>query len=300
MADVAVVTDTTHYLPPALLAEAGVHEVSLYVNEGGRAEREAGLDFAAFYDRLRTAARAADDLPAVHRRLPRRLRPAARGAGATSSRSTSRARSRGPSTPPARRPRTRSPATRGGAWRSWTPSRPAAAWARSSWAPPPSPTRGVPEPGAAPVRLRVAEADQRGPAVRAEGHGPRRPVMPAGPSAELRRPGVPRARPPPVRAHRRDRTTAGAEGRRLRSRPDPSRRGRGPGSARVWAGGLRRRLQADRYAGPPALGIALGRIGARLRASRSVAPVNVLPLASVGPWSTARPSGAGPPPAWPG
>ena len=56
MADVAVVTDTTHYLPPALLAEAGVREVSLYVNEGGRAEREAGLDFAAFYDRLRTAA----------------------------------------------------------------------------------------------------------------------------------------------------------------------------------------------------------------------------------------------------
>ena len=55
MADVAVVTDTTHYLPPALLAEAGVHEVSLYVNDGGRAEREAGLDFAGFYDRLRTA-----------------------------------------------------------------------------------------------------------------------------------------------------------------------------------------------------------------------------------------------------
>jgi DegV family protein with EDD domain len=55
MADVAVVTDTTHYLPPALLAEAGVDEVSLYVNDGGRAEREAGLDFAAFYDRLRTA-----------------------------------------------------------------------------------------------------------------------------------------------------------------------------------------------------------------------------------------------------
>jgi DegV family protein with EDD domain len=55
MADVAVVTDTTHYLPPALLAEADVHQVSLYVNDGGRAEREAALDFAAFYDRLRTA-----------------------------------------------------------------------------------------------------------------------------------------------------------------------------------------------------------------------------------------------------
>jgi DegV family protein with EDD domain len=57
MPDVAVVTDTTHYLPPETVAELGVREVSLYVNDGERQEREADiLDLAAFYDRLRTAA----------------------------------------------------------------------------------------------------------------------------------------------------------------------------------------------------------------------------------------------------
>jgi DegV family protein with EDD domain len=57
MADVAVVTDTTHYLPPALVAEHGIHEVSLYVNDGDRHEREADItDLGAFYDGLRTAA----------------------------------------------------------------------------------------------------------------------------------------------------------------------------------------------------------------------------------------------------
>jgi DegV family protein with EDD domain len=55
--DVAVVTDTTHYLPPAFVAERGVHEVSLYVNDGARQEREADItDLGAFYDGLRTAA----------------------------------------------------------------------------------------------------------------------------------------------------------------------------------------------------------------------------------------------------
>jgi DegV family protein with EDD domain len=55
--DVAVVTDTTHYLPPAFVAERGVHEVSLYVNDGARHEREADItDLTAFYDGLRTAA----------------------------------------------------------------------------------------------------------------------------------------------------------------------------------------------------------------------------------------------------
>jgi len=55
--DVAVVTDTTHYLPPAFVAERGVHEVSLYVNDGDRHEREADItDLTAFYDGLRTAA----------------------------------------------------------------------------------------------------------------------------------------------------------------------------------------------------------------------------------------------------
>jgi DegV family protein with EDD domain len=57
MPEVAVVTDTTHYLPPALVAEHGVHEVSLYVNDGDRHEREADIgDLDAFYEDLRTAA----------------------------------------------------------------------------------------------------------------------------------------------------------------------------------------------------------------------------------------------------
>jgi DegV family protein with EDD domain len=57
MPDVAVVTDTTHYLPRETVAELGVGEVSLYVNDGEHAEREADiLDLAAFYGRLRTAA----------------------------------------------------------------------------------------------------------------------------------------------------------------------------------------------------------------------------------------------------
>jgi DegV family protein with EDD domain len=57
MPDVAVVTDTTHYLPRETVAELAVGEVSLYVNDGERQEREADIvDFAAFYDGLRTAA----------------------------------------------------------------------------------------------------------------------------------------------------------------------------------------------------------------------------------------------------
>jgi fatty acid kinase fatty acid binding subunit len=54
---VAVVTDTTHYLPPALLADLGVREVSLYVGWDGRLRRESEItDLGAFYDDLRTAA----------------------------------------------------------------------------------------------------------------------------------------------------------------------------------------------------------------------------------------------------
>ena len=57
MPEVAVVTDTTHYLPAAVVAERGVHEVSLYVKDGERQEREADIrDLDAFYDRLRAAA----------------------------------------------------------------------------------------------------------------------------------------------------------------------------------------------------------------------------------------------------
>jgi DegV family protein with EDD domain len=57
MAPVAVVTDTTHYAPPRLLAEHGIHVVSLYVNEGDTQTRESELgDLDIFYDRLRTVA----------------------------------------------------------------------------------------------------------------------------------------------------------------------------------------------------------------------------------------------------
>ena len=60
MRPVAVVADTTHYLPRDLVAASGIHEVSLYVNWQGRQDREADLpDFDAYYEYLRTAA----DLP---------------------------------------------------------------------------------------------------------------------------------------------------------------------------------------------------------------------------------------------
>jgi DegV family protein with EDD domain len=56
MPDVAVVTDTTHYLPADLVAQQGVREVSLYVSDGDRQEREADIsDLGAFYDGLRSA-----------------------------------------------------------------------------------------------------------------------------------------------------------------------------------------------------------------------------------------------------
>jgi fatty acid kinase fatty acid binding subunit len=58
---VAVVTDTTHYLPPDYVSSRGIHEVSLYVTFQGKQVREAEImrDTDAFYDGLR----AADDLP---------------------------------------------------------------------------------------------------------------------------------------------------------------------------------------------------------------------------------------------
>jgi DegV family protein with EDD domain len=53
---VAVVTDTTAYLPKDLVAEEGIHLVSLYVNWEDGSEREADMeDFDAFYKRLRGA-----------------------------------------------------------------------------------------------------------------------------------------------------------------------------------------------------------------------------------------------------
>jgi DegV family protein with EDD domain len=57
MSPVAVVTDSTHYLPRELVEKLGLHEVSLYVNWSGRTDREADItDLEAFYDHLRTAA----------------------------------------------------------------------------------------------------------------------------------------------------------------------------------------------------------------------------------------------------
>jgi DegV family protein with EDD domain len=55
---VAVVTDTTQYLPREVIARHGLHLVSLYVNWDGRTDREADLpDFDAFYDYMRSATR---------------------------------------------------------------------------------------------------------------------------------------------------------------------------------------------------------------------------------------------------
>jgi DegV family protein with EDD domain len=57
MSGVAVVTDTTHYLPGEVVRRHGLHQVSLYVNWDGRTDRESDLaDYDGFYDHLRTAA----------------------------------------------------------------------------------------------------------------------------------------------------------------------------------------------------------------------------------------------------
>ena len=77
MPDVAVVTDTTHYLPRETVAELGVGEVSLYVNDGDAPEREADIvDLDRVLRRPAHRRRAADHLAALDRRLPRRLRAA--------------------------------------------------------------------------------------------------------------------------------------------------------------------------------------------------------------------------------
>jgi DegV family protein with EDD domain len=55
---VAIVTDSTHYMPRELVARHGFHTVSLYVRWGNppQDDREADLpDFDAFYDHLRSA-----------------------------------------------------------------------------------------------------------------------------------------------------------------------------------------------------------------------------------------------------
>jgi DegV family protein with EDD domain len=56
MPGVAVVTDSTCYLPRELVASLGLEVVSLYVHDGDGPRREAELtDLGAFYERLRTA-----------------------------------------------------------------------------------------------------------------------------------------------------------------------------------------------------------------------------------------------------
>jgi DegV family protein with EDD domain len=53
---VAVVTDTTAYLPSRLVEENGIQLVSLYVNWADGSERESEMaNFDAFYERLRTS-----------------------------------------------------------------------------------------------------------------------------------------------------------------------------------------------------------------------------------------------------
>jgi DegV family protein with EDD domain len=53
MPQVAVVTDTTHYMPRSLIEQLGVHEVSLYVTFEGETRREVDMvDLADFYTRL--------------------------------------------------------------------------------------------------------------------------------------------------------------------------------------------------------------------------------------------------------
>jgi DegV family protein with EDD domain len=60
MARVAITSDSTHYLPPALADEQGIRQVSLYVGWHGQPERELELGgFDSFYKRLRDD----DDLP---------------------------------------------------------------------------------------------------------------------------------------------------------------------------------------------------------------------------------------------
>jgi DegV family protein with EDD domain len=62
MAPVAVATDSTTYLPAALVAERGIHQVSLYVGWKGEPVRELELDgFDSFYERLGSD----DELPST-------------------------------------------------------------------------------------------------------------------------------------------------------------------------------------------------------------------------------------------
>lgn len=78
MSSVAVVTDSSAYLPGSVLSEEGIEVVSLYVEfADGRVERESDMaDFAAFYEQLprekelpRTAPAKTQDFIQTYRRL---------------------------------------------------------------------------------------------------------------------------------------------------------------------------------------------------------------------------------------
>ena len=72
MSPVAVVTDTTQYLPRAVIERHRIELVSLYVNWNGRIDREADLpDFDGFYDFLRSGG----DLPSTSQRLNLSVQP---------------------------------------------------------------------------------------------------------------------------------------------------------------------------------------------------------------------------------
>jgi DegV family protein with EDD domain len=60
-AGVAVVTDSTTYLPPEMIESLGVHQVSLYVGWGDDHRPEHEYEIEAFYERLRNSA----DLPST-------------------------------------------------------------------------------------------------------------------------------------------------------------------------------------------------------------------------------------------
>ena len=73
-AGVAVVTDSTPYLPRPLVDRWGIHQVSLYVGWDGDLRPEHQYDdLDAFYARLRESPRAAHDLAALGGGLPRLL-----------------------------------------------------------------------------------------------------------------------------------------------------------------------------------------------------------------------------------
>ncbi|MDX6690051.1 MAG: fatty acid kinase fatty acid binding subunit [Solirubrobacteraceae bacterium] len=64
---VAIVTDSTHYLPADVVAAHGIHTVSLYVKRGDALERESELltDLDGYYERLRTDADTTTSQPSV-------------------------------------------------------------------------------------------------------------------------------------------------------------------------------------------------------------------------------------------